>query len=211
MTMIRVFIADAHPIVRMGLRHLVEVTPDMEMIGEAANGDDVLEQAHTMTWDVLVLDSCLPGHSVLDVIQTLRVLNPELPILVLSENPEDQYAVRLLKCGIAGYLNKEITLTHLVEAIRKVAAGGIYMSAALAEEMAFDLSKLHGKTTQEVLSDREYCVLCLLGEGKTLMQIAKALFVSPKTVSTYRVRILEKLNLRTTGELVRYAVENHLC
>jgi two-component system, NarL family, invasion response regulator UvrY len=210
MTMIRVFIADDHPIVRLGLRHLVEAMPDMDLAGEAATGDEVLEQAHTMNWDVLVLDLCMPGRDDVDVIQTLHILNPELPILVLSENPEDQYAVRLLKCGIAGYLKKEITLTHLVEAIRKAAAGGIYMSMALAEEMALDLSKLHGKTVLEMLSDREYRVLCLLGTGKTLTQIAKALFVSPKTVSTYRVRILEKLKMTTTGELVRYAVENHL-
>jgi len=210
MTMIRVFIADDHAIVRMGLRHLLEQTTDLEVVGEAASGDDVLEQAHIQSWDVLVLDLCMPGRNGLDVIQALRTLKPELPILVLSVNPEDQYAVRLLKGGIAGYLNKETALTDLVDAIRKVAGGGIYMSTALAEAMALDVSGLHGKTVLEMLSDREYRVLCLLGEGKTLTQIASELFVSPKTVSTYRARILEKLHLNTTGDLIRYAVENHL-
>ena len=182
----------------------------MEVVGEAINGHEVVEQAHKLTWDVLVMNASLPGRTCFDVIQALRDLNSAVSILVMSVHPEDRYAVRLLKSGIAGYLNQEIALTDLANAIRKVAAGGIYMSTALAEEMALDVSRLQGKTIYEALSDREYHVLCMLGKGKTLTQIAKELFVSPKTVSTYRARILEKLCLNTTGDLIRYAIENHL-
>ena len=208
--MIRVFITDDHAIVRKGFRQIIEETTDMEVVGEAATGDEMLEQAMRADWDVLVLDLSMPGRSGLDVIQTLRDLKPKLPILVLSMHPEDQYAIRLLKSGIAGYVNKETALDSLVNAIRKVVAGGKYVSTALAEKLAFDLSGSNSQTPHEALSDREYRVLCMLGEGKTITQIAEGLFISTKTVSTYRTRILEKMNFNTTADLIRYAVENKL-
>jgi DNA-binding NarL/FixJ family response regulator len=208
--MIRVFIADDHAIVRKGFRQIIEETNDVQVVGEAASGDAVLEQAHKTQCDVLVLDLSMPGRSGLDVIQALRDLRPELPILVLSMHPEDQYAVRLLKNGIAGYINKETAPDNLVNAIRKVVAGGKYVSESLAEKLAFDLTGSTAKRSHELLSDREYRVLCMIGEGKSVSQIAEALFISVKTVSTYRTRILEKMNLTTTADLIRYAVENRL-
>jgi two-component system, NarL family, invasion response regulator UvrY len=208
--MIRVFIADDHAIVRKGFCQIIEETNDMQVIGQAANGDEVLAQIIKAEWDVLVLDLSMPGLSGLDVIQAVRDLKPKLPILVLSMHPEDQYAVRLLKNGIAGYINKEAALDNLVNAIRKVVSGGKYVSEALAEKLAFDLTESGAKGSHESLSDREYRVLCLLGEGKSVSQIAEELFISVKTISTYRTRILEKMNLNTTADLIRYAVENNL-
>lgn len=182
----------------------------MQVVGEAVDGDEVLELALKTEWDVLVLDLSMPGRTGIEVIQAMRDLKPTLPILVLSMHPEDQYAVRLLKSGIAGYLNKDVALENLVIAIRKVVAGGKYISAELAERLAYDLVGSNNKTPHEALSDREYRVLCLLGQGKTVTQIAEELFISVKTVSTYRTRILEKMNLTTTAELIRYAIENNL-
>ncbi len=208
--MIRVFIADDHAIVRKGFCQIVEETEGMQVVGEATNGDDVLAQVSKAEWDVLVLDLSMPGRSGLDVIQAVRDLNPKLPILVLSMHPEDQYAVRLLKNGIAGYINKETALDNLVNAIRKVVTGGKYVSEALAEKMAFDLTGPSDKGSHESLSDREYRVLCMIGEGKSVSQIAEELFISVKTISTYRTRILEKMSLNTTADLIRYAVENNL-
>jgi two-component system, NarL family, invasion response regulator UvrY len=208
--MIRVFIADDHAIVRKGFCQIIEETDGMQVVGEATNGDDVLAQVSNAEWDVLVLDLSMPGRSGLDVIQAVRDLRPKLPILVLSMHPEDQYAVRLLKNGIAGYINKETALDNLVNAIRKVVTGGKYVSEALAEKMAFDLTGPGDKGSHESLSDREYRVLCMIGEGKSVSQIAEELFISVKTISTYRTRILEKMNLSTTADLIRYAVENNL-
>jgi two-component system, NarL family, invasion response regulator UvrY len=208
--MIRVFIADDHAIVRKGFCQIIEETDGMQVVGEATNGDDVLAQVSKAEWDVLVLDLSMPGRSGLDVIQAVRDLRPKLPILVLSMHPEDQYAVRLLKNGIAGYINKETALDNLVNAIRKVVTGGKYVSEALAEKMAFDLTGPSDKGSHESLSDREYRVLCMIGEGKSVSQIAEELFISVKTISTYRTRILEKMNLSTTADLIRYAVENNL-
>ena len=208
--MIRVFIADDHAIVRKGFRQLIEETGDMVVVGEASTGTEVLEQAIKAAWDVLVLDLSMPGMTGLEVIHTLRDLKPHLPILVLSMHPEDQYAVRLLKNGIAGYISKDTALDHLIAAIRKVVAGGKYVSEALAEQLVVDLTSSGSKSVIESLSDREYRVLCMIGEGKTVTHIGEELFISVKTVSTYRARILEKMNLATTAELMRYAIENNL-
>ena len=208
--MIRVFICDDHAIVRQGFRRIIEETTGMQVVGEAANGNEVLTEALKADWDVLVLDLSMPGRSGLDVIQSIRDLKPNLPILVLSMHPEEQYAVRLLKNGIAGYINKESAPESLVGAIRKVVAGGKYVSEALAEKMAFDLIAPANAGSHEALSDREYRVLCMIGEGKSVTQISAELFISVKTVSTYRARILEKMNLRTTADLIRYAIEHEL-
>ncbi len=207
--MIRVFIADDHAIVRKGLRQIIEETPEFELAGEAANGEDVLKLMSKIEYDVLLLDLSMPGRSGLDVIQTIRDLKPRLPILVLSAYPEEQYAVRLLRNGIAGYIHKEAAPENLVGAIRKVVAGGKYVSQELAERLATDLSSPSKKLPHELLSDREYRVLCMIGEGKSVSQIAQELLISVKTVSTYRTRILEKMGLHTTSELIRYAIENN--
>ncbi len=206
--MIRVFVADDHAIVRKGLRQIIEETPEFELAGEAANGEEVLKLLTKIECDVLLLDLSMPGRSGVDVIQTIRDLKPRLPILVLSAFPEDQYAVRLLKSGIAGYMNKEAAPERLVVAIHKVVAGGKYVSPELAERLATDLSSPSEKLPHELLSDREYRVLCMIGEGKSVSQIAQELLISVKTVSTYRSRILEKMGLHTTSELIRYAIKN---
>lgn len=206
--MIRVFIADDHAIVRKGLRQIIEETAELELAGEAVNGEEVLKCMGKIDFDVLLLDLSMPGRSGLDVIQTIRDLKPQLPILVLSAFPEEQYAVRLLKSGIAGYMNKETAPENLVVAIRKVVSGGKYISPELAERLATDLSSPSDKLPHELLSDREYRVLCMIGAGKSVSQIAQELLISVKTVSTYRTRILEKMGLHTTSELIRYAIEN---
>ena len=208
--MIRVLMGDDHTIVRKGLRLIIEEADGMQVVGEAVTGDDVLAQVQRVACDVLMLDLSMPGRSGLDVIQEIRTLKPALPILVLSVHPEEQYAVRLLKSGIAGYINKETAPDTLVGAIRKVVAGGKYVSEALAEKLAFGLATPDGQEAHEHLSDREYRVLCMLGEGKSVGQIAEELIISVKTVSTYRTRLLEKLNLSTTADLIRYAIENKL-
>ena len=208
--MIRVLMGDDHAVVRKGLRQIIEEAGGMQVVAEAVNGDDVLAQLQRAACDVVMLDLSMPGRSGLDIIQEIRVLRPELPILVLSVHPEEQYAVRLLKSGIAGYINKETAPEVLVGAIRKVVAGGKYVSEALAEKLAFGLATPDAQQAHERLSDREYRVLCMLGAGKSVSQIAQELIISVKTVSTYRTRLLEKLNMSTTAELIRYAIENDL-
>lgn len=208
--MIKVLIADDHPIVRQGLRQILSGTTDMMVAGEASDGQEALAQVRVGGWDVLVLDITMPERSGLDILKELKQIQPNLPVLVLSIHAEEQLAVRLLKAGAAGYLTKENAPGELVKAIRKVLSGGRYVSPALAESLAFDLSLTSGRPPHETLSDREFQVLQLIAGGKTLAEIAETLFLSPKSVSTYRYRLLKKLNLKTNSELIRYALENGL-
>jgi two-component system, NarL family, invasion response regulator UvrY len=159
---------------------------------------------------VVILDVTMPGRSGLDILRDLKALRPKLPVLVLSMHPESQYGKRVLKAGAAGYLNKDAAPEELVKAIRKVMAGGRYVSAALAETLAWHLGADAERPVHEILSDREFEVLRILASGKTVSQIAEDLHLSVNTVSTYRARILEKMNMATTAELMRYALENHL-
>jgi two-component system, NarL family, invasion response regulator UvrY len=208
--MIKVLIADDHPIVRQGLRQILSETADMVVAGEASDGREALAQVQAGGWDVLVLDISMPERSGLDILKELKQIQPDLPVLVLSIHAEEQLAVRLLKVGAAGYLTKENAPGELVKAIRKVLSGGRYVSPTLAESLAFDLDISSDQPRHEKLSDREFQVLQLMGEGKTLVEIAEALFLSPKSVSTYRHRLLKKLNLTNNSELIRYAIENSL-
>jgi len=208
--MTNVFIADDHSIVRKGFRQIIEETPNMSVIGEAGSGDEVLTKARTENWDILVLDLSMPGRGGLDVLQELHAMKPRMPILVLSMHPEDQYAVRTLKAGASGYVNKESAVEELVTAIQKVVDGGRYVSPEFAEKLAFDLTRNSTKALHEALSDREYRVLCMLGAGKRVSEIATDLIISVKTVSTYRARILEKMNLTSNAEIIRYTIENNL-
>lgn len=208
--MIRVLIADDHAIVRKGLRQIVrEQTAQME-IEEASDGQAVLEKVRNGQVDVLVLDLTMPGRNGLEILQEVKALRPSLPVLILSMHPEEQYAIRVLKAGAAGYMSKEAAPDELVPAIQKIARGGKYMSATLADLLLFDLTAQTQKPAHELLSDREYSVLLMIGAGKTVSEIADELGLSVKTVSTYRARILEKLNLRTTPELIRYVVDQQL-
>jgi len=208
--MIKVLIADDHPIVRQGLRQILAGTSDMGVAGEAVNGQEALDQIRAGGWDVLVLDMSMPGRSGFDILKELKYEHSSLPVLVLSMHTEDQFAVRVLKAGAAGYLTKENAPEELVKAIRKVVSGGKYISAGLAETLAYSLDTTSDRPRHEMLSDREFQVMRLIASGKTLAEIAETLSLSAKTVSTYRTRLLEKLNFKTNAELVRYALENGL-
>jgi two-component system invasion response regulator UvrY len=208
--MIKVLIADDHPIVRQGLRQILSEIPDMVVAGEAVNGQEALDQVGAGGWDVLVLDITMPDRSGLDILKELKHQQPHLPVLVLSIHAEEQFAVRLLKAGASGYLTKENAPDELVKAIRKVVGGGKYVSQTLAESLAFSLDVASDRPLHETLSDREFQVMQLMASGKTLTEIAEELSLSAKTVSTYRTRLLEKMNLKTNAEIVRYALENGL-
>jgi DNA-binding NarL/FixJ family response regulator len=207
---IRVLIADDHAILRTGLREILVRELKGVVCGEAGNAGQVLDLVRKQHWDLVILDVTMPGRSGLDVIRELKPLRPKLPILVLSMHPEDQYAKRVLKAGASGYMNKEGAPEELIGAIQRVLAGGRYVSPALAEVLALDLVRGVDQAVHESLSDRELEVLCLIGSGKAISQIAEVLHLSVTTVSTYRARILEKMSMTTTAELINYAVRNRL-
>lgn len=208
--MIKIFIADDHAIVREGLKQIVAETTDMAVTDEADTGHEVLEKVSENDYDVLVLDITMPGLNGLDALKQLRTQRPDLPVLVLSIHPEEQYAVRVLKAGASGYLTKESAPDELISAIRKVSMGGKYVTPSLAEKLASDLVADGKKPLHETLSDREYQVLCMIASGKTVTEIAEELFLSEKTISTYRSRILEKMKMKTNAELIHYAIKHGL-
>ncbi len=208
--MIRALIADDHAVVRQGLRQILLETTDMVVTGEAANGPEALERARAGGYDVIVLDITMPGRSGFEVLKELRLEDPALPVLVLSMHSEEQFAVRLLKAGASGYLNKESAPDELVKAIRKVVSGGRYVSPRLAEKLAFEIDSGSDKLLHETLSDREFQVMRMMASGQTVKEIAAELALSVKTISTYRARILDKMNLHTNAELIHYAIQNQL-
>jgi len=178
--------------------------------GEASNGQELLQKIREKNWNLLTLDIGMPGRSGLDLLGDLRQTHPRLPVLILSVHPEDQYARRVLKAGAAGYLSKDAVPSDLVDAVRKVLKGGRYVSPSLAEKLAMDLATKKRRAPHEALSDRELEVLLMMASGKTITQIAETLALSPKTISTHRARMLQKMDMTTTAELIRYAVENRL-
>ena len=206
----RIIIADDHPVVRAGIKQIIADSQDMEVAGEASDGNELLDKVRSDRFDVVVLDITMPGMNGLDVLKQIKVEYPKLPVLILSIHPEDQYAVRVLKAGASGYLTKASAPEKLVEAIRKISSGGKYVSSSLAEKLASELSKDYEAMPHESLSDREYQVTCLIASGKTVSEIADELSLSVKTVSTYRTRILEKMNMSSNAELTHYAIKNHL-
>ena len=208
--MIKILIADDHPIVRQGLRQILSDIPDMEVAGEAVNGQETLEQVRAGGWDVLVLDITMPDRSGFDILKVLKHEQPDLPVLILSIHGEDQLAVRVLKAGASGYLTKENAPAELIKAIRQVVGGGKYISPALAESLAFGLDTASERPLHDTLSDREFQVMQMMAGGKTLAEIAETLSLSAKTISTYRTRLLEKMKLKTNAEIIRYALENGL-
>lgn len=208
--MIRALIADDHAVVRQGLKQILGDTHEMMVAGEAATGQEVLDKVRAETWDVVVLDISMPDRSGLDVLKQLRSEQPKLPVLVLSMHSEDQYAMRVLKAGASGYLTKDSAADELVKAIRKVVSGGRYVSSFLAEKLALEIGADSSKLAHETLSDREFQVLRMIAAGKSVTEIAAELYLSPKTVSTYRARLLQKMNLETNAELIHYAIQNHL-
>jgi DNA-binding NarL/FixJ family response regulator len=208
--MIRVLIADDHAVVRQGLKQILGDTPEMVVAGEATTGQEVLDRVRAEAWDVVILDISMPDRSGLDILKQLRSERPKLPVLVLSMHSEDQYAMRVLKAGASGYLTKDSAPDELVKAIRKVVSGGRYVSSLLAEKLAFEIGTDSSRLPHETLSDREFQVLRGIAAGKSVTEIAAELYLSPKTVSTYRARLLQKMNLGTTAELIHYAMQNHL-
>lgn len=208
--MIRVLIVDDHPVVRKGLRQILANEPDMEAVVEAESVHELMQHVRESEWDVVVLDISLPDRSGLEALKDLKALHPELPVLFLSMHPEDQYAVRALKAGASGYLTKESATDELVNAVRKVVGGGRYVSSSLAEKLAMAVGTDYEKPLHEALSDREYQVACMIASGKKTKEIAETLSLSVKTVSTYRARILEKMNMASNAELTYYAVKNKL-
>ena len=208
--MIRILIADDHPILRRGLADIFPRAFEGAICDEAGNAQEVVSKVQSQDWDLVVLDVTMPGRSGLDVLRDLKGLRPELPVLVLSMHPEDQLGKRALKAGASGYMNKESAPEELIKAVRKVLAGGIYVSPVLAERLARDLNEDSERPLHETLSDREFEVLRLIGSGMTTTQIAEVLHLSMPTVSTYRTRMLEKMNMRTTADLIKYALRNRL-
>jgi len=206
----RILIADDHPIFRAGLKEILGKEKEAKLIGEASNGNEALALVRKQRWDVVVLDITMPGKDGLEVLQELRRERPELPVLVLSAHPEDQLALRLLKAGAAGYLTKDKAPEVLFTAVMKVLRGEKYISESLAEKVALDVVSGATRSVHEALSQREYQVLCMIAAGKTIKEIAKELFLSVRTVSTYRARVLEKLKMKTNAELIRYALQNNL-
>ncbi|MGO8791001.1 MAG: response regulator [Terriglobia bacterium] len=208
--MMRVLIADDHAILRRGLIEILRREFKDALCGEAENADQTLAQVESRGWDLVILDVTMPGRSGIDVLVDLKRVRPKLPVLILSMHPEGQYGKRVLKAGAAGYLTKDSAPEELIKAVRKVLAGGRYVSPALAEVFAFELGQRTDQPLHERLSVRELEVLRLLGSGKTISQIAEVLHLSVTTVSTYRARILDKTNMLTTAELMSYALRNHL-
>jgi DNA-binding NarL/FixJ family response regulator len=205
-----ILIADDHPVVRQGLRQMLASESDLNVVGEARNGHEVVEISRRVQWDVAVLDYNMPGRTGLELVKELRQRHPERPVLILSMYPEERYALRALKAGAAGYITKESVPGELVNAIRKVAKGGRYVSATLGERLAQELAGDSERPIHERLSDREYQILWMIASGRTVGEIAEQLFLSPNTVSTYRARILRKMNMRTNAELMRYAIAQQL-
>jgi two-component system invasion response regulator UvrY len=210
--MIKVLVADDHPIIRQGLKQILHETPDIAVAAEAANGDEVLDKARSYQCDMVILDISMPGKNWLEIIQELKADNPACAILVLSRHSEEQYAIRALRAGASGYLTKSSVTEELINAIRKVATGKKYVSSSLSENIAsmiqdqVDFSRL----PHELLSENEFKVMVQLASGKKIIEIAAEMSLNQSTISTYRSRILQKLNLNTDADLVRYALQNQL-
>jgi len=206
----KILIVDDHAVIHHGLRRILADEFEGATFGEARHSQEALDLVCRESWDVVILDMGLPGRGGLDVLKQIRAERPKLPVIIFSMHPEEQFAIRALKAGASGYLAKESAPDQMVEAIRKVLSGGKYVSVALAEKLATDLARDSSLQPYEILSDREFEILRMIAAGKTTTAIADQLSLSVKTVSTYRTRILEKLQLKTGSELIRYAVDHGL-
>ena len=207
---IKILIADDHAIVREGLRQILADTRDILIAGDAENGNEAIKLARTADADVLLLDISMPDKSGIEVLKQVKKESPKLAVLVLSMYREDQYAIRSLKAGAAGYLNKQSAPAELIDAIRQVASGRKYISPTLAQELANQVGDDRSVLPHETLSDREYQTLLMIASGKTVSDIALELSLSVKTISMYRTRLLQKMKLRHNAELTHYAIKNHL-
>jgi DNA-binding NarL/FixJ family response regulator len=207
---IKILIADDHAIVREGLKQIVRETSDMILAGEASNGCEVLELVRKYDYDVIVLDISMPGISGIGVLEQLKIENPKLPVLMLSIHPEEQYAVQSLKAGASGYLTKDSAPDELLDAIYKISTGGKYVTVSLAEKLANYLNSKSERPVHETLSSREYQVMTMIASGKRVKDIAEELNLSVKTISTYRTRILDKMDMKNNAELTHYCIKHGL-
>lgn len=207
----KIIIADDHALIRKGLKEILQQVEGLVLLDEAQNGSELLLKLSQKDYDIIVLDISMPGKSGLDVLKDIRRIKPDIPVLILSVYPEEQYAIRVLKSGASGYLTKDSAPDELVNAIKKIVNGGKYISSSLAEMLATEV-KSGGviKMLHENLSDREFQVMKMLAAGKTVKEISEELFLSPKTVSTYRTRIYEKMKFSSKSELTGYAIKNGL-
>lgn len=208
--MIRILVVDDHAIVREGLKQILSDVNGMSVSDEAAGGQEALAKIRSAEFDVILLDISLPGRSGLEILKEIRAEQPKLPVLILSMHAEEQYAIRSLRAGASGYLTKASAPDELIGAIRKVSCGRKYVSAFLAEKLALELDADAQKPPHETLSDREYQVMLMLASGKTVKEIANELCLSVKTISTYRSRLMDKMNMKKNAELTLYAVRNRL-
>jgi two-component system, NarL family, invasion response regulator UvrY len=208
--MIRILIVDDHVVVRDGVKKIFDENPDEAVFGEASTVEEALQLIREGSWDVVVLDISLGQRSGLDVLQEVKQLRPKLPVLIFSMHAEEQYARRAFRAGAAGYITKGSSRAELVIAINKVISGDRYVSPALAEKLVFDMARGADGPPHEALSQREFEVMRLIASGKTISEIAEILSLSDRTISTYRVRILEKMSMKTNAELTHYAVKNSL-
>ena len=206
----KILIADDHAIVRRGLKQIVQGEVGLAVVEEAQDGQEALRKVQQEAYDLVILDINMPGRSGLDVLEELHYLYPRLPVLIMSMYSEDQYALRVLKAGAVGYLNKQSAPEELVKAIKKISSGGRYVSDSVAQLLAASLDGHHQRPAQEVLSDREFQVLIMIASGKTVSEIAEELSLSVKTISTFRTRILKKMSLKNNAELTYYAVRSGL-
>jgi two-component system invasion response regulator UvrY len=210
MKKIEILIADDHPIVREGFKQVISETDDMIVADEASNGQEVLALVRKREYDLILLDISMPGRSGLEVLKELKSEYQKLPVLILSIYPEEQYAVRAFRAGASGYLTKASAPNELISAIRKIVHGGRYVSESLAEKLTYYLDEDVSKPLHDLLSDREYQVMLMLGSGKTVKEVAEILFLIVKTISTYRSHILEKMKMKNNAEITLYVVKNKL-
>jgi DNA-binding NarL/FixJ family response regulator len=208
--MMHILIADDHAIVRRGLKQILDEEPGLAIVSEAENGQEVLEMSRHRTWDLVILDINLPGRNGLDILNELRYAYPKLPVLILSMYPEDQYALRVIHAGASGYLNKQSAPEELIKAIKKILSGGKYYSDSIIDQLVSKPETRQEKPVHDLLSDREFQVMVMMASGKTLSEIGENLALSIKTVSTYRKRILTKLNMKNNAELIHFALKNKL-
>lgn len=208
--MIKIVIADDHDIVRAGLKQIIADEEDMEVAGEANSGEKLIELIKKNEYDVVLLDLKMSGMNGIEVMKHIKSIKPSVPIIVLSMHAEDQYAVRTIKAGASGYITKETAGDNLISAVRRVASGGKYISPTLAETLAESVAGGGSELPHENLTDREFQVLCMIASGKTVSEIGSELFLSVKTISTYRQRILEKMNMKNNSELTHYVIKNNI-
>lgn len=207
--MIRILTIDDHAVVRRGLKQIIEEEPEMKVVGEAGNGRDAISVIRQTVCDVVILDITLPGISGIEVLNHLRHERPDIPVLIMSMHEEEQYALRVLKAGASGYLTKDSIPEELIKAIRKIIAGGKYISPSFSEALISE-PKLLEKHLHETLSDREFQIMCMIACGQSLKNIGEVLCISGKTVSTYRTRILEKMRMKTNADIVSYALKHKM-